>query len=202
LRTRLVGVHESEEREAARLRAARRANERARAASLEAAAAPRAALAPSSLSALEPPEPTRLLDAPIALGVSVGGDGRLPPLRPGVTLDVGGDTFVVDAIRFDRRLDGIAWWSESAASRDYLRVTLVGDEPRGAASSRAERFVEPENDRRDDRVTGVVVAGPWQRAGGAASTAPRRAAHRGPVAEAWVYVDRRTGEVFLQGWWE
>ena len=59
--------------------------------------------------------------------------------------------FVVDTIRFDRRLDGVAWWSSCAASRDYLRVTLIAE------------------------------------AGG-----PRS---RGCAADAWVYVDRRTGEV-------
>ena len=71
---------------------------------------------------------------------------------------VGRTAFVVDTIRFDWRLDGVAWWSSSAASRDYLRVTLIA--PTSGARS------------------------------------------RGCASDAWVYVDRRSGEVFLQGFWE
>jgi protein ImuB len=135
---------------------------------------------------LEPGEPTRLLGEPVALGCSIGGDGRLPALRPGATILVGRDAFVVESIRFDRRMDGIAWWSACGASRDYLRVTLLGETASG--KGRVERG-------------GTVVRGPWgssvkpgaESSGGGA---------RQDAAEAWVYVDRRTGEVFLQGWWE
>ncbi len=136
-------------------------------------------------SPLEPGEPTRLLGEPITLGCSIGGDGRLPALRPGITLLVGREPFVVESIRFDRRMDGIAWWSNCAASRDYLRVTLVGDAG---------------EDGRGDTRRGTVVRGPWKSARGADATEAVTAS--GDVAEAWVYVDRRTGEVFLQGWWE
>ncbi len=60
-------------------------------------------------------------------------------------------------MQFDRRLDTIAWWTTSAASRDYLRVTL----------REAGRPSEP-------RATAL----------------------------AWIFLDRKTGELFLQGFWE
>lgn len=187
LRTRLIGVTESEARERKREHAARREQKRAALRTTLDLLAPRS---------LEPSEPTRLLPEPLALGLSVGGDGRLPALRPGVTIFVGRDMFVVDAIRFDRRLDGVAWWSSVAASRDYLRVTLVGDEPspRGGAASGHHGSASSSG--------GVVVRGPWENASNHSGASRREPARRGPSSEAWVYVDRRTGEVFLQGWWE
>lgn len=122
---------------------------------------------------LEPLEPTRLLPVPLRLGSTLEGERRVPALRVGQTLLIGRSGYVVQKVELDRRLTGVAWWSESAASRDYLRVTLSSRDSAGEAGSSG--------------------AGP-ARAGSAAGT--------GSSAEAWVYADRRTGEVFLHGWWE
>ncbi len=113
-----------------------------------------------------PPEPPRLLPRPIPLGTNAEGGRRLSALRAGTTVFIGKVAFTIQHVRFDRRIDGVAWWTKGVVHRDYLRVALA-EEPR---PQRGSLFT---ND-----------------------TSPRGA------AEAWVFVDRRTGETFLHGWWE
>jgi protein ImuB len=64
--------------------------------------------------ALAPEDPTRLLPAPVPIG----------RFAPGAVVVVGSEAFVVLGSVFDRRLDGVAWWSKEPASRDYFRVLL------------------------------------------------------------------------------
>ena len=103
---------------------------------------------------------------PIPLGTNAEGGRRLSALRAGTTVFIGKVAFTIQHVRFDRRIDGVAWWTKGVVHRDYLRVALA-EEPR---PQRGSLFT---ND-----------------------TSPRGA------AEAWVFVDRRTGETFLHGWWE
>lgn len=143
---------------------------------IQEASAQRAHLSPKKQLALfaadktEAPEPSRLLNEPVAVGCTVDGGRRLAALAPGSTLFIGADAFTVEAIDFDRRLEAVAWWTSRASSRDYLRVTLSfpSSGTGGAAVPR----------------------------GSAAYTAS------GALVEAWMFVDRRTGDVFLQGFWE
>lgn len=110
---------------------------------------------------LGPPEPTRLLPSPIPLGPlydddeaqAIAAEGEHPLMAR--ELFLGGERFVVTRVTFDRRLDGVAWWTKRAVGRDYLQVEL-------SRLSRGE--------------TEIVLA--------------------------WVFVDRRTCELFLQGYWE
>lgn len=79
--------------------------------------ASRSSRAVEAARAAEAKEPTRLLPEPIPLGsVSVG-----------ATVFVGRAAFEIVRVAFDRRLDGIEWWSRSneAVSRDYLNVWLA-----------------------------------------------------------------------------
>ncbi len=142
-RSRLVGIVE-----AATRRAPRRAREQ------------RAPTPPDrsgrASEASEAGEPVRLLPEPVPIATGAGGGG-LSALWRGEGLTIDRQTYVVEEVRFDRRLDTIAWWTTNAASRDYLRVTL----------REAGRPGEP-------RAT----------------------------AFAWIFLDRRTGELFLQGFWE
>lgn len=109
------------------------------------------------------PSPTRLVPGRATLRV-VGGAGVADPrtghLQRGATVILDGRRFVVEHVRFDRRVDGARWWTPAAASRDYLRV--------------------------------------WLRAGVTLGTGRSAAA----AVEAWIYVDRRTGDAVLQGLWE
>ncbi len=138
-RTRLVGVFEADERRCAEDRRGRVSKKPTQASKKPTRGA--------CLDRVAPGEPARLLPAPVSLGPAAGA-----ALKPGGTVFVGREVFVVSRARFDRRLDAVAWWSGDPVCRDYLRVTL-------------------ESARRD-------------------------------AAEAWIYVDRVTGEVMLQGWWE
>jgi protein ImuB len=113
-----------------------------------------------------PPEPPRLLPRPIPLGPNAEGGRRLSALRAGTTVFIGKVAFTIQHVRFDRRIDGVAWWTKGVVHRDYLRVTLT----------------EESRPLRGSLFTNVA--------------SPRGA------AEAWVFVDRRTGETFLHGWWE
>ncbi|NUP09064.1 MAG: hypothetical protein HOW73_23685 [Polyangiaceae bacterium] len=106
----------------------------------------------------EPAEPSRILPEPVLLTSAIEGGRRVPPFQPGQCLFIGKQAVVVDEIRFDRRLESVAWWTSKPSSRDYLRVRV--------------RFGASE---------------------GTSKTS---------TADAWIYVERRTGSVFLHGWWE
>jgi protein ImuB len=60
---------------------------------------------------------TRLLEPPVPLK---------PPLRIGSTLFVGKEPYVVQAVRFEQRLEGVEWWADEPVSRDYVRLWLKG----------------------------------------------------------------------------
>ncbi|MGC4069289.1 MAG: DNA polymerase Y family protein [Polyangiaceae bacterium] len=60
---------------------------------------------------------TRLLERPTPIE---------PPLRVGATLFIGAQAFIIDAVRFEQRLDGVEWWRTHSVSRDYVRLWLRG----------------------------------------------------------------------------
>ncbi len=153
LRSALVGIHEAAERAALRSRAAAKSRARAQL---------------PLFQERGPSEPARVLPRPIPLGCTQEGGRRLSAFQPGTALFVGKDAFTIREVRFDRRLDGVAWWSKGVVRRDYFRVRL-------ACSAR----LGPQR---------LAVSPP----------APPSAA----IADAWVFLDRHTGEVFLHGWWE
>lgn len=93
-------------------------------------------------------------------------------VAPGTTLRLGGRAFVVEEVAFDRRVDAARWWTGAPVARDYLRVWLRADAPPASG--------------RPDAVTP-----------GASGGRPS-----GACVEAWIYVDRATGEAVLQGVWE
>jgi len=90
----------------------------------------------------------------------------------GAIVAVDRQLFAIERMRFVMRLDGVEWWTASPASRDYLKAWLVSGPPQGKAPG----------------------AGRALRASEEASPCP--------AGEAWIYVDRATGEAFLQGWCE
>ena len=85
---------------------------------------------------------------------------------------VTGQLYVIERRRFLARLDDVEWWTESPCTRDYFRATLTS----GTAPS-GSRF----------------AMSSFTDAGGAP---------RGVSAEALIYLDPRTEEAFLQGWFE
>jgi protein ImuB len=95
-------------------------------------------------------EPSRLLPEPIPIG----------KISKGAVIAVDGRLYAIERLNFVMRLDGVEWWSETPASRDYA--------------------------------TAWLISGPGARPGGGAPT----------TALAWVFVDRTTGEGYLQGWCE
>jgi protein ImuB len=62
---------------------------------------------------------TRLLAEPVQL---------LAQLRVGESLVVGPRLYSIERVRFVERLEGVGWWTETPASRDYLRLWLRGPE--------------------------------------------------------------------------
>ncbi|MDI1475993.1 DNA polymerase Y family protein [Polyangium sp. y55x31] len=103
------------------------------------------------------PLPTRLFPTPVPIG----------RITKGAVVAVDSRLYAIESLRFVMRLDGVEWWTSSAASRDYGVAWLVP----GATSGKAS-------------------AGPK---GEGASRA---------AGLAWVFVDRTTGEGYLQGWCE
>ena len=80
------------------------------------------AIAPPKVTELTEPNThfsrlTRLLEPPVPLK---------PPLRIGSTLFVGKEPYVIQALRFEQRLEGVEWWADEPISRDYLRLWLKG----------------------------------------------------------------------------
>ncbi len=122
--------------------------------------------------------PARLLPAPIPLGkVTSGGVVAIGDSPRGLT--AGGEPHLVALEKMEHRmrLEGVEWWSKTPASRDYARAWLVSGAP----------------------VTGGSSPYPpaLSRAQGKGARATRAA-----CAEALVYVVRKTGEMYLQGWYE
>ena len=87
---------------------------------------------------------------------------------------VTGQLYVVERRRFIGRLDDVEWWTDKPCSRDYFRTTLSS----GAAYASAR--------------PGADVA---------PGTGPR-AQSRNVTADALIFIDPRTEEAFLQGWFE
>ncbi|MGK3996051.1 DinB/UmuC family translesion DNA polymerase [Sorangium sp. So ce1024] len=78
--------------------------------------------------------------------------------------------YAIERLSFVMRIDAVEWWTPTPASRDYARAWLVSGSPGKAAPARL-------GDLR-----------------------PREGASASSCGEAWIYVDRATGEAFLQGW--
>ncbi|WP_433934804.1 DNA polymerase Y family protein [Sorangium cellulosum] len=78
--------------------------------------------------------------------------------------------YAIERLSFVMRIDAVEWWTPTPASRDYARAWLVSGAPSGRAPG---RFGE---------------------------LRPRDGASSSSCGEAWIYVDRATGEAFLQGW--
>ena len=47
-------------------------------------------------------------------------------LRVGESFGLGSELYTIDNLRFLQRLDGVHWWTENAARRDYFWVELRG----------------------------------------------------------------------------
>jgi protein ImuB len=80
--------------------------------------------------------------------------------------------YAIERLRFVMRLDAVEWWTPRPASRDYARAWLVSGAPGSPSPAR--------------------IAVRSTREGASAST----------CSEAWIYVERSTGEAFLHGWCE
>ena len=118
------------------------------------------------------PPPARLLPTPISLGKVARGG----VVAIGGARGAGGEPqlFAIEKLEFLMRLEAVEWWSKSPASRDYARAWLASGNEQGRLA-------------RTTRATGAM--------GG-------RGGAKAACSEALVYVVRKTGEVFLQGWYE
>lgn len=94
----------------------------------------------------------------------------------GATLRIGQDDYVVVSVTFERRLDAVAWWTAESPRRDYLRIELRASPARRPGVRGAALH--------EDGALGVGVNG-----------------DEGLVL-AWAFVDKRTSETFLHGFWE
>lgn len=93
----------------------------------------------------------------------------------GGVVTIEGQAYVIERLRFEMRLQSVEWWTETPASRDYARAWLVALKPSPGAKPKFQL-----------------------RKGGAPSAEPPSPL----AAEAWIFVDRTTGEGYLQGWSE
>ncbi|AKT42233.1 hypothetical protein [Chondromyces crocatus] len=91
----------------------------------------------------------------------------------GAIVAVDRQIFSVEGMRFVMRLDGVEWWTSTPVSRDYFKAWFSAASP--------------------------ASAGGGGRSGGVGEG---RQGALGPAGEAWIYVDRASGEAFLQGWCE
>jgi protein ImuB len=86
---------------------------------------------------------------------------------------VTGQLYVVERRRFIARLDDVEWWTDTPCSRNYFRATLSsGTMPRSAQPA---------------AFTATASGAPQQRS---------------VVSDALLFIDPRTEEAFLQGWFE
>jgi protein ImuB len=144
--------------------------------SLDASASPGAAEPP-----VIPAEPTRLLPTPVPIG----------RVHQGAVVVIDGQSYVIEKLRFEMRLASVEWWTETPASRDYARAWLVAKdvakETPGTPVKGAPRGADPMRLRK-----------------GGARLPPLGEGEAGarPAGEAWIFVDRATGEGYLQGWSE
>jgi protein ImuB len=79
--------------------------------------------------------PSRLLRKPVPVHGSI---------RVGSLISVGRQMFTIKNTQFEQRLDFVEWWSESAVSRDYVRVWLE----RGGSGMEALVFVDRKTGQR------------------------------------------------------
>lgn len=86
---------------------------------------------------------------------------------------VTGQLYVVERRRFIARLDDVEWWTDKPCSRNYFRATL--------SSGAMPKSVQPA------AFSSGSSGGPQQRS---------------VVADALLFIDPRTEEAFLQGWFE
>ncbi|WP_156041409.1 DinB/UmuC family translesion DNA polymerase [Chondromyces apiculatus] len=133
-----------------------------------------AAPAPAGVEGMAPPAPARMLPRPIPLGQV----GR------GAIVAVERQIFTVERMRFVMRLDGVEWWTSTPVSRDYFKAWFSASAPGSVGG------------------VGGATSGGAGGAGGARLSAAGEGRSAGPAGEAWIYVDRATGEAFLQGWCE
>ncbi|MDX2052020.1 MAG: DNA polymerase Y family protein [Polyangiaceae bacterium] len=63
--------------------------------------------------------PTRLLPKPILIDRT---------FKVGEVIGLGANLYTIERAVFDHRLEGVAWWSKLAVSRDYVRLWLKGSE--------------------------------------------------------------------------
>ncbi|WP_437969661.1 DNA polymerase Y family protein [Sorangium sp. So ce260] len=82
--------------------------------------------------------------------------------------------YAIERLSFVMRIDAVEWWTPTPASRDYARAWLVSGAPSGRGAPARLGELRP----------------------------PRDGASASSCGEAWIYVDRATGEAFLQGWCE
>jgi protein ImuB len=101
-------------------------------------------------------------------------------VQQGAVVVIDGRRYVIERLTFEMRLHAVEWWTNSPVSRDYARAWLVEkpDTREGGGGVKGRR--------------GPGTVGP---PGDAALAAP-------PCGEALIFVDRATGEGFLQGWSE
>jgi len=98
----------------------------------------------------------------------------LPLGRAGSSvIAVTGQLYVVERRRFVARLDDIEWWTDQPCSRDYYRATLVS----GTVEGKARPMLATAHTNASNNLRAVA-------------------------SEALVFVDPRTEETFLQGWFE
>lgn len=137
----------------------------------------RSRLAPADTTGLAEPtpqeEPGALADPTRLLPEPI----PLGRVQEGSIITLEGRRYCVERLSFELRLHAVEWWTPSSVSRDYARAWLVErSEPRGpSAGRRGPGFGAPLGD----------------------ASPPAR-----PCGEAFVFVDRSTGEAFLQGWRE
>lgn len=137
----------------------------------------RSALKPLVLSAKASKYPQKQEDfvEPTRLLPSPVPIGRI---QAGSEIVLDGKPYTIQQMRFEMRLSDVEWWTESPVCRDYARVWLSAKK-------------EPEKKGIRNVFTPAIQDEARAFGGGE------------PIcAEAWIFVDRTTGEAFLHGWSE
>ena len=63
--------------------------------------------------------PTRFLPKPVPFEAAI---------RKGATLSIDRRLYTIERVIFEHRLEGVEWWTQEPATRDYLRVVLRSNE--------------------------------------------------------------------------